>query len=140
YSTNDPADFDATIDWGDGTTTAGSVSTAGGGQFTVGGSHTYADEGSFTMSVTLADNAPGTSSATAVNTATISEADVLAVTATPIAATEGVALNNAQVATFTTTNTANVAGAFTAELLWGHGTSSTGPDSGANRLSAVQGT
>ena len=41
-----PSSFAATINWGDGTTTTGTVSGSNG-TFTVAGGHTYADEGSF---------------------------------------------------------------------------------------------
>src|SRR5208282_1030833 len=37
--------FTATINWGDGTTSAGTI-TGSNGAFAVAGSHTYADEGS----------------------------------------------------------------------------------------------
>jgi hypothetical protein len=49
--------FTATIDWGDGTSSAGVV--AGGGSYAVLGSHTYADEGA--SPVTAALSGPGTS-------------------------------------------------------------------------------
>src|SRR5712691_10894175 len=39
------SDFTATIDWGDITVTAGTVSGADGGPYTVSGSHTYATTG-----------------------------------------------------------------------------------------------
>ncbi len=42
-STDPASAFTATIDWGDGTTTAGTV-TGSNGNYTVSGSHTYADE------------------------------------------------------------------------------------------------
>src|SRR5262249_8440059 len=42
-SPDTPSDFTATIDWGDGTITPGTV-TGGGGFFTVTGTHTYTDE------------------------------------------------------------------------------------------------
>jgi hypothetical protein len=58
------SDFTATIDWGDGTTTSGGVGL-GSGLFRVSGSHAYALPGRYTMQVTLADDAPGTASATA---------------------------------------------------------------------------
>ena len=45
-------DFTATIDWGDGVTTTGTV-VGSNGSFTVDGGHTYADEGSDVASVTL---------------------------------------------------------------------------------------
>src|SRR5262249_61662593 len=51
-------DFTATIDWGDGTTTTGTVVGANG-SFTVEGGHTYGDEGSEPATVTLTHTSPG---------------------------------------------------------------------------------
>ena len=51
-----PADYTATIDWGDGATTAGVVSRSGGG-FQVAGSHVYADERNFSLVATVRDPA-----------------------------------------------------------------------------------
>jgi len=65
------SDFTATIDWGDGTTTAGTVS-GGGGTFTVSGTHTYATSGTFNVVVTLTDDPPGTATATTTSTANVS--------------------------------------------------------------------
>src|SRR5262249_44726734 len=59
YPGNSASDFTATIDWGDGTTTPGTV-TGGAGTFNVSGTHLYTDEGTFNTTVTLADDAPGT--------------------------------------------------------------------------------
>ncbi len=53
------ADFTATINWGDGATTAGTVS-GGNGSFTVNGLHSYAAPAPVTVTVTLTDDAPGT--------------------------------------------------------------------------------
>lgn len=69
-----PSDFTATIDWGDGTSSspdasAGTVSGGAGG-FSVTGSHSYANEGIYTATVTINDTADG-------NTTTI-KAEVLA--------------------------------------------------------------
>jgi hypothetical protein len=59
--------FTATIAWGDGTTTAGTVTLTGGGAYAVSGSHTYLDEGPFAVAVTItgpANSAPvGTTAA-----------------------------------------------------------------------------
>src|SRR5262249_41276138 len=72
-----PTDFNASIDWGDGTSlTAGAVNNDSG-LFSVSGSHTYADEGAFTVTVTINDNPPGTGTATATFTATATEGDAL---------------------------------------------------------------
>ncbi|HXA34263.1 MAG TPA: hypothetical protein VNV87_18575, partial [Acidimicrobiales bacterium] len=48
------SDFTATIAWGDGTTTPGAIAGSSG-NFTVTGTHTYADEGSFAVGVTVTD-------------------------------------------------------------------------------------
>src|SRR5439155_9624408 len=90
------------------------------------------DEGSFTTIVTLAEDAPGTASATASNTVTVTEGDVLVpASQQPIVSTlEGVAYSGA-VATFTNTGyPGNPADDFSATILWGDGTSSTGFVSG----------
>ena len=50
-----PSDFTATIDWGDGTTTPGTITSNGGGNFTVSGTHTYATVGPFTVTVVVND-------------------------------------------------------------------------------------
>jgi hypothetical protein len=142
-TTSASGDFTVTIDWGDGSpldTTTGTVS-GGNGTFTVAGSHTYADEGTHPVKVTLSDKAPGTASATANSTAVVAEADLLLATVTPPAgAKEDVALTNVQVATFTDTGyTANVASDFQATIYWGDGTSSAGTVSGGNGNFTVKG-
>lgn len=50
-----PADFRATIDWGDGVRTLGTIADAASGDFVVTGSHTYAQAGSYTAKVTVND-------------------------------------------------------------------------------------
>src|SRR5262249_45073050 len=48
-----PADFTATINWGDGNTTAGTRTAAGQGTFDVTGSHTYIAAGTYTLAVQI---------------------------------------------------------------------------------------
>src|SRR5262249_14976962 len=48
------SDFTATITWGDGSTSIGTI-TKGSGGFNVSGSHTYANSGSYTLSVLISD-------------------------------------------------------------------------------------
>jgi len=64
-----PADLAATINWGDGTSSAGTLSEVNG-TISVAGSHAYAAPGSDAVSVTLQDT-KGTASATSVGTATV---------------------------------------------------------------------
>ena len=79
----DPAgiagDYGATINWGDGTAiSAGTVTSAPGGGFTVSGGHTYAAAGSFPLTITATDaggagvNASGTATVTASTTTSTS--------------------------------------------------------------------
>src|SRR5262249_26699855 len=94
------SDLHATINWGDGNTTAGVV-TGGAGNFSVAGTHTYSSAGSDPITVTLFDNAPGTASATANSTANVAAVNLVG-QVTLTAATEHVALPaNTVVATFT---------------------------------------
>src|SRR5262249_6666170 len=120
--------FTATIAWGDGTTSTGTV-TGGNGSFSVTGNHTYSDEASATVAVTLTQRGGGTAAATANSTATVGEGDSLSGSGTPITTTEGTAFNGT-VATFTDTLATNVASDFTAAIDWGDGTTSTGTVTG----------
>jgi hypothetical protein len=52
------ADFTTTIDWGDGTTTSGTLSNPAGNIYAVDGTHTYGDEGTYTTSVTVSSTPP----------------------------------------------------------------------------------
>jgi len=69
FTDADPAriasDYTATIQWGDGTSSAGII----GGTFTVTGTHTYTSTGTHTIKVTIKDS--GGASATATSTAHI---------------------------------------------------------------------
>ena len=84
--------FTATINWGDGTTTAGTI-TGSNGSFQVLGTHTYATPGNFTVTTnigggTTAGDVPGTT-ATATSTATISAQSGVAVALLAVGAGPG---------------------------------------------------
>ena len=72
------SDFSGTIDWGDGNTTTFTASgvTGSNGAFTVNGSHTYAEEGTYTPVVTIDD--AGGSTATDTGTTTVADAALTA--------------------------------------------------------------
>jgi len=117
-------DFRATINWGDGTTATAFDVVGSNGSFTVQGGHTYADEASAPVSVTIvrtSDNA----TATASGTVAVAEADHLGPQGVAIAATQGQTFSGT-VATFFDSDTFNVAGDFTATIDWGDGTTSGG--------------
>lgn len=63
------SDFNTTIDWGDGSTSTGTLQPVSGqpGTFDVVGSHTYADFGTFNMTVTAVDDGGSTASGTYTN-------------------------------------------------------------------------
>jgi PKD repeat protein len=134
-----PADFTATIDWGDGSPTTPGTIAFNSGAFVVLGQHTYADEGSFTVTVTISDQPPGTGTATAASTATVNEADVLSGTPRTFSAPAGVSFTGT-VADFTDTLTGNVASDFTATIDWGDATTSGGTVSGGSGAFQVSGT
>ena len=53
------SDYSAVINWGDGSSSAGAISGPAGQVFTITGGHTYAEEGKFTVTITIHhDEAP----------------------------------------------------------------------------------
>lgn len=134
-----PADFTATIDWGDGSpTSAGSIGSSSAA-FTVVGTHTYADEGTFTVTVTISDVSPGTGTATTTTTATVTEADHLTGHALVFSAAAGTPFTG-PVATFTDTLTTAVPSDFTATIDWGDATVTAGIITGSGGSFSVSGT
>jgi uncharacterized protein (TIGR03118 family) len=47
--------FTATINWGDGSASSGTLVATGNGGFNVSGTHTFNDEGNFTVTITIGD-------------------------------------------------------------------------------------
>jgi uncharacterized repeat protein (TIGR01451 family) len=139
-SSPDPgSDFTVTIHWGDGTTSAGTVSGSAG-IYTMSGTHTYSDEGSFAITATVAEpNVPGSSVLLGEGTATVAEADALTGAGTTISAVQGNSFSGT-VASFTDSNTSAGAGDFTATIDWGDGTTTAGTVSGSAGSFTVQGT
>lgn len=71
YPGNLPSDFTAVVDWGDGTTSAGTISETAQGSYAVDGSHTYTTGGDYSLTVTVLDDAPGTAVGTGTGSAAI---------------------------------------------------------------------
>jgi hypothetical protein len=115
-----------TIDWGDGTTSAGTVTQTGTGQFSVSGSHTYVDEGSYPVQVTVADD--GGAAGAATGSAVIADAPLAATGSPAFVSTNPV---SATLATFTDANPLATTADFTSgggsvTIDWGDGTTSAG--------------
>lgn len=137
-TTKTAASFSANVDWGDGTTTPGTVSGASG-SFAVSGTHTYADEGSYTITLSAAENAPGTATGTATGTASVTEADVLSATPITFVAVAGSPFSGI-VANVSDTDTSSTAANFAATIAWGDGTTTPGTITGAGGSFQVSGT
>jgi hypothetical protein len=136
-----PDDFTAQIDWGDGFSTTGIIQPDGSmpGQFDISGVHTYSEEGSFSVTVSINDR--GGASAAGISTANVADAPLTTAGAV-ISATEGSAFTGV-LATFTDGDPFSTADDFTATIIWGDGQTSTGQitaDSSIPGLFEVTGT
>jgi hypothetical protein len=125
------SDFSATINWGDGNISPGSVN-ASGGSFIVTGSHTYADEAAYGITVNITDIG-GQATTSAGSTAQVGDA-ALAASGLTLPVTEGVSFTKV-VATFTDANPSATVSEFSATINWGEEATSAGtiqfnPESG----------
>jgi hypothetical protein len=116
-------DFTATISWGDGQTSQGTITvTSQTGTtsqlFIVSGTHTYSAEGAYTVSVQIRD--VGGSMATSNTMFTVADAPVMAV-GVPVIIANGAIATNVTVATFTDPADADPAANYTATVNWGDG-------------------
>lgn len=119
------SDYTAMVVWGDGQTSAGTVSGSEAADFTVTGSHVYVEEGEYAATVTIDDHG---SAATATDSVQVADAPLTA-TAVNVASTEGAAFHGT-VATFTDANPDGAATEYTATITWGDGHTSVGTISG----------
>src|SRR5437773_1806580 len=137
-TTDTASAFTATIDWGDGTTSAGTV-VGSNGSFTVEGGHTYADEGFPAATVTITHTADNTQIAP-TGTIAVADTDNFTMQGATITGSPNTPLTNVTVATRPDTNPASTASEFTATIDWGDGTTTTGTIVGSNGSFSVQGT
>ena len=119
-----PGDFTATIGWGDGQTTSGTVRANPFGGFDVIGTHGYAASANYVTTITVAEIGAGThqgnGAATLIDAAITLAAqgvDLSAIQFFPFAGT---------VATFQSDNAANSAADFATTIDWGDGQSTPG--------------
>jgi len=133
-TTAQAVDYTASIKWGDGTANSNGAITGANGSFNVDGTHTYAEEGSYPVTVTIADTDCSTNSATASTKASVKDAGL-----TSTCATTGVSpqMYNGPTATVTDANPGShpedfppTAGSISID--WGDGTTTSGTISGPN--------
>jgi hypothetical protein len=122
------AEYSATIDWGDATsTTPGTISGPPGGPFTVSGTHMYAEEGSYNVTVTIIDVDNSKNSATVTSTANVSDAPLVSKCATTPVSTQ---TYNGPTAIFTDQSSTGTLSDFSATISWGDSSSSPGTITG----------
>ena len=120
YSTSPTSDFNATMDWGDGTTGPVVVSQPGGSgtSYVVNGTHTYSIATTFQTTLTVTDTILASNTGSSMSTATVS---TLPVTLSPesIAAQVVGTPFSGTVATFTSGDPTTTPDSFSATIDWG---------------------
>jgi parallel beta-helix repeat protein len=128
FSDADPnaaaTDFGANINWGDQASSAGAVTSDGSGGFLVGGSHVYAEEGTYSVTVMVSD--AGGASTTATTSAGVSDA---AIALTGVAGFREHHRSNftASVAMLTDADPGGTTTDYAGQINWGDGTTSACP-------------
>jgi len=117
------SDYAASIDWGDGNVTGGTIVALGGGNYAVKGSHAYSDEGAYGMTISINDD--GTLAATAGAHANITDAPLSNAAGKTFSIMEGNTFNG-NVASFSDANLLAGASDFTATINWGDGNTTSG--------------
>ncbi len=136
YPLTPVGNFTASVNWGDGDVSPGTVTAGPNGTFVVSGTETFPSAGAFPVNVTISDLGdpnPGTFSVPAV----ITDAATTA-TGGSISAVAGQPFDG-QLATFTNANPYAVASQFTALINWGDGTVSAGVVGGSGGEFTVSG-
>jgi hypothetical protein len=132
------SEYAATIDWGDGSATSAGTISGSAGSFSVAGTHTYTEEGSYPVTVTITDVADTGNTDTANSTGTVADAALHAGTLTVPSSTSLAVTANASFS-FIDDNTGAPASDFTATIDWGDGSSTAGVVSGSGGSYAASG-
>jgi hypothetical protein len=130
------SDYSATIEWGDGAKSTGTV-TGGSGSFSVSGDHTYAEEQSYPVKVRISDIDEPNNTAAATSTATVADAALGAGTLTVPRTSLGQPTSASF--SFTDANTGAATADFMASINWGDGSSTPGAVTGGSGNFTVSG-
>ncbi|HEV2712811.1 MAG TPA: hypothetical protein VGU26_06925, partial [Gaiellaceae bacterium] len=116
------SEYSATINWGDGTApTNGTITGPVGGPFSVAGSHTYVQVGTYSITVVITDVDNPLTTATAISTANVADAPLTATCSNQVSSQSYAGL----VASFVDGNPFSTPAEFTATIDWGDSTPST---------------
>ena len=116
--------YTATIDWGDGTTSAGTIGAGVNGVFSVTGTNTYATQGHFPVLVTLAhDSLPPVAITDAI---TVVAPALVGTGWMSLSATKAADSGSVTVATFTDPTGPDDLSTYSATIDWGDGSTSDG--------------
>lgn len=119
-SADTAATFGGVINWGDGTSSAPTF-LGSSGSFTIDGTHAYAEEGTYTLTLNVNDGAGD--SASIPSSAIVADAPLSPVSVpSPLFFTPGVLASNILLLTFSDANAFATASDFTGTLGWGDGT------------------
>ena len=136
-------DFTALVNWGDGTSpTSATIQSDGNGGFNVIGSHTYTNQGVYTMTITVSDSNNDSAQTTASSVVADAPLTPAALTFTPTAGSSF----TGSVATFTDADPNGPSKfqsnpyQYTAIIAWGDGHSSTGTITVSGSTFSVNGT
>jgi hypothetical protein len=114
--TTTASDYAATINWGDlSPPTTGTINGPAGGPFSVSGTHTYIEEGTYTITVVITDVDTPTKTATATSTANVADAPLTATCTNQVSSQN----YSGVVANFTDANPFATVADFTATINWG---------------------
>ncbi len=120
---NDPTNYTAVINWGDGTTTTGAI-TGGSQNFAIAGSHTYATNGNYATTVSITDD-DGGATLTLKGTTVVTDAPLSGV-GKSFTGTESFT-SGGTVAAFTDGNALQTSpGIFSSTIDWGDGAKTAG--------------
>jgi hypothetical protein len=129
----DPSVYSATINWGDGTTSDGTVSCddSDNAQYAVKAAadnqHIYPDSGTYNISVTINDGGEDADTSSTTATATVDDARILSQNDITLSGTEGKAVNfTALFADLSTGSAETIDSGLSASITWGDGTTSAG--------------
>ncbi len=113
--------FSATIDWGNGTSSVGTITATGNGHYNVTGSTLYQENGTYPITVTIND--VGGATTTALSRAQVGDAPLTSTNAS-LTGTEGQAIPTSTLASFTDANLYATPSDFNVTIDWGDGSTS----------------